>query len=71
MAPTPDPLLEFGLTPDELQLWYDIANIAGRMLELPVQHPMERQETATEIHALQTRLLARPGMRAQHKGAID
>ncbi|NKX55790.1 hypothetical protein [Arthrobacter mobilis] len=65
MNPSQDPLLEFGLTQAELQLWYDLARIAGRMLELPVQHPMERQKTATEFHALQNRLLARPGMRAQ------
>jgi hypothetical protein len=60
-----DPLLDFGLTEEELELWYDLAKVAGRFLDLPVQHPMQRQETATEIHALQNRLMARPGIRAQ------
>lgn len=60
-----DPLLEFGLTPEELEVWYGLARVAGQMLALPVQHPMERQETSTEFHALQQRLLARAGIRAQ------
>ena len=50
-------------------MWDDLAAVAGRMLALPVQHPMERQETATEFHALQLRLLSRPGIRAQ-KGFV-
>jgi hypothetical protein len=61
----PDPLLAFGLTPDELDVWYDLARVAGKMLALPVQHPLERAETATEFHALQHRLLARAGVRSQ------
>ena len=69
MNTSQDPLLDFGLTPAELQLWYDLAKVAGRMMELPVQHPMERQETATEFHVLQNRLLARPGIRAQQRNA--
>ena len=60
-----DPLLAFGLTPAELDVWYDLARVAGKMLALPVQHPMEQAETATEFHALQHRLLARAGVRAQ------
>jgi hypothetical protein len=62
---TSDPLLAFGLTPAELEVWYDPARVAGKMLALPVQHPMEHHETATEFHALQNRLMARAGMRAQ------
>jgi hypothetical protein len=61
----PDPLLAFGLTADELDVWGDLARVAGKMLALPVQHPMEQAETATEFHALQNRLLARAGIRAQ------
>jgi hypothetical protein len=61
----PDPLLTFGLTAEELEVWDDLARVAGKMLALPVQHPMERSETATEFHALQQRLLARAGIRAQ------
>lgn len=60
-----DPLLTFGLTPAELEVWYDLARVADKMLALPVQHPMEQHETATEFHALQNRLMARAGMRAQ------
>jgi hypothetical protein len=60
-----DPLLAFGLTPEELEVWYDLARVAGKMLALPVQHPMEQAETATEFHVLQHRLLARAGVRAQ------
>lgn len=69
MTEEQDPLLKLGLTPDELRVWYDLAAVAGRMLKLPVQHPMERAETATEFHALQLRLLARVGMRSQ-KGFV-
>ena len=65
MTEDQDPLLELGLTPDELRVWYDLAAVAGRMLALPVQHQMEREETATEFHALQSRLLARVGVRSQ------
>lgn len=64
-----DPLLDFGLTEEELRVWYDLAAVAGLMLALPLQHPMERQETATEFHVLQQRLLARAGIRAQ-KGYV-
>jgi hypothetical protein len=57
-------LREFGMTDEELQLWYDLAALAGRLLLLPEQHPSERSETVVDLHHLQTRLLARPGMRA-------
>ena len=60
-----DPLLDFGLTREELRVWHDLAAVAGRMLNLPVQHPMEQSETATQFHALQQRLMSRPGIRAQ------
>lgn len=57
--------MQFGMTETEVDLWFDLASFAGRMLQLPMQHGMERQEICTEIHVLQNRLLARPGMRAQ------
>jgi hypothetical protein len=60
-----DPLLELGMTREEVELWYDIANVAGRMRRLPEQHPMERGEMVTEFHAIQNRLLARVGVRSQ------
>ena len=60
-----DRLIEFGMTDDEVDAWYDLAAAAGRILALPELHPMEQQETASDFHRLQSRLLARPGMRAQ------
>jgi len=57
-------LSQYGMTDDEIELWFDLAPIAGRFLRLPTLHPTERSETVVELHALQTRLLARPGLRA-------
>jgi hypothetical protein len=57
-------LAQLGMTEDELELWEAVAAVAGRMLELPVLHPSEREETATDFHRIQLRLLARPGLRA-------
>jgi hypothetical protein len=57
-------LSQYGMTDDELDLWFDLAALAGRFLQLPTLHPNERSETVVELHALQTRLLARPGLRA-------
>lgn len=65
MEQTREALLRFGMTEAEVDLWYDLARFAGGMLALPEQHQMERAEVCTEIHVLQNRLLARPGMRAQ------
>jgi hypothetical protein len=58
-------LAALGMTRDELDLWESVAGVAGRMLDLPILHPMEREETATDFHRIQLRLLARPGLRAQ------
>jgi hypothetical protein len=52
------------MTDDEVDLWFELAGVAGRFLRLPTLHPNERSETVVELHALQTRLLARPGLRA-------
>jgi hypothetical protein len=57
-------LLEFGMTREEVRTWNALAGVAGAMLELPVLHPMEREEVASDFHRLQLRLLARPGLRA-------
>jgi len=69
MGDARDALRAYGMTEAELEIWFELAAVAGKMLRLPVQHPMEQQETATEFHALQNRLLARPGMRAQVAGS--
>jgi hypothetical protein len=58
-------LLAFGMTEDEVEIWFALAEVAGRTMNLPVLHPMEQQETASDFHRLQSRILARPGMRAQ------
>ena len=52
------------MTPEELELWEELGSLAGRMLGLPVLHPMEQQELATDFHRIQLRLLARAGLRA-------
>ena len=57
-------LTEYGMTDDEIGLWFALADLAGRFLQLPVLHPSERSETAIEIHRIQNILLARPGLRA-------
>jgi len=57
-------LVEYGMTYQEIDLWYDLGTMAGRFLDLPTLHPNERNETVVELHKLQNRLLARPGLRA-------
>jgi hypothetical protein len=56
-------LVAFGMTDQEIELWYDLATMAGRFHDLPNLHPNEWNETAVEFHKLQNRLLARPGLR--------
>jgi hypothetical protein len=57
-------LAEYGMTADEIELWFALGRLAGRFLQLPVLHPSERSETVIDIHSIQNRLLARPGLRA-------
>lgn len=59
-----DSLTKLGMTPVEVEIWDALGKVAGRMLQLPVLHPMEQHETAHDFHKLQLRLLARPGLRA-------
>jgi hypothetical protein len=56
-------LLAYGLSEGELALWYDVAGIAGRMLELPEAGPDDRHELVHGMHRVQDQLLARPGRR--------
>lgn len=58
-----NPLLAYGMMQDELEIWNALAGIAGKFLQLPELHPMERHEVSHEFHALQNRLLARVGLR--------
>jgi hypothetical protein len=57
-------LVGLGMTDEEIEVWYGLAEVAGRMLQLPELHPMERHEAAHDFHNLQGRLLGRPGLRA-------
>lgn len=59
-------LLQYGMTADELELWYATAELAGRMLELPEPGAGtdERHEIVHGLHRIQDGLLARPGRRA-------
>jgi hypothetical protein len=56
-------LSDYGMTDEEIDLWYALGALAGRFLNLPILHPNERSETVVEFHVLQNRLLARPGLR--------
>jgi hypothetical protein len=59
-------LARFGMTDEELELWYATAELAGRMLELPEPGAAtdERHEIVHALHRIQDELLARPGRRA-------
>jgi hypothetical protein len=59
-------LARYGMTDDELELWYATAELAGRMLELPEPGAGtdERHEIVHGLHRIQDQLLARPGRRA-------
>jgi hypothetical protein len=63
VQPERERLAAHEMTEDELDIWYALADVAGRMLQLPTLHPMEVHETAHDFHKLQDRLLARPGLR--------
>jgi hypothetical protein len=58
-------LQRFGMTGEELDLWNAIAELAGRMLELPeaTTGSDERHELVHALHRVQDGLLARPGRR--------
>ena len=64
-SPADGRMAEYGMTEPEIALWNDVARVAGQFLQLPVLHPHEREEVVTELHLLQNRLLARPGLRVQ------
>ena len=64
IQPDRERLAAHGMTADELDLWYALADVARRMLRLPTLHPMEEHETAHDFDKLQNRLLAQPGLRA-------
>lgn len=57
-------LMDVGLTEQEVRAFYHLADSAKLMLALPTIHPMEREETCHDFHKLQSRLMARAGLRA-------
>lgn len=52
------------MTTKEQAAFDKLAEAATLILHLPKLHPAERQEVCHEIHIIQMRLLARPGLRA-------
>ncbi len=57
-------LKTIGMTIEEIDAFNHLSLSAIRILSLPTLHPMEREEACHDIHVLQNRLLARPGLRA-------
>ncbi len=57
-------LLAYGMTVQEVEIWLALGKVAGALLELPTLHASEQVETARDIHNLQSRLVAKPGLRA-------
>jgi len=55
---------EHRMTKEEFEAFEALTKVANLMLHLPLLHPMEKEETCHDIHKLQLRLLARPGLRA-------
>lgn len=51
------------MTAKEANAFEVLAKAATLMLRLPKLHPMEKEETCHDFHKLQSRLLARPGLR--------
>lgn len=58
------PLRDMGMTEDEVAAFDALADAATKILALPTLHTMEREEVCHDIHKIQMRLLARPGLRA-------
>lgn len=58
-------LKTLGMSEAELDAWYSLGSVAGLMVsQLPELYPMQSEETAHAFHRLQSRLLARPVIRA-------
>lgn len=56
------------LTGSEREVLDLSAALWNAYLELPVEHPCDRQEFCTALHALQNMILARPGRRQLNAG---
>ena len=51
------------LTKEEEEILRLTEEIWNRFLELPINHPMERDEMAIKIHDIQRMIISRPGFR--------
>lgn len=51
------------LTQEEEAILMLTEEIWNRFLELPINHPMEKDEMAIKIHDIQRMIIARPGFR--------
>lgn len=51
------------LTKEEEEILMLTEEIWNRFLELPINHPMEKDEMAIKIHDIQRMIISRPGFR--------
>lgn len=51
------------LTKEEEEILELTEEIWNRFLELPINHPMEKDEMAIKIHDIQRMIISRPGFR--------
>lgn len=51
------------LTQEEEEILMLTEEIWNRFLELPINHPMEKDEMAIKIHDIQRMIISRPGFR--------
>ena len=51
------------LTKEEEEILRLTEEIWNRFLELPINHPMEKDEMAIKIHDIQRMIISRPGFR--------
>lgn len=51
------------LTKEEEEILELTAELWNRFLELPINHPMEKDEMAIKIHDIQRMIISRPGFR--------
>lgn len=51
------------LTQEEEEILELTAELWNRFLELPINHPMEKDEMAIKIHDIQRMIISRPGFR--------
>ena len=55
------------LTQEEEAILRLTEEVWNRFSELPINHPMERDEMAIKIHDIQRMIISRPGFRLNHE----